>query len=92
MRVLSPVGVRREFPEKKIDTRATGQVIGLVDNGFGNTIAGTFFARLRESLAAQPAVSDVGVWRKPVFTRPSPDALLDEVAAASHRAVVGLCA
>lgn len=92
MRVLSPVGVRREFQEKKIDSTATGRAIGLLDNGFGNDIAGTFFARLRELLSADAAVSEVGVWRKPVFTRPSPDALLDELAAASHHAVVGLCA
>ena len=92
MRVLSPVGVRREFREKKIDTTAAGWAIGLLDNGFGNDIAGTFFTRLRELLAADAAVSEVGVWRKPVFTRPSPDALLDELAAASHHAVIGLCA
>ena len=92
MRVLSPVGVRREFREKKIDSTAAGRAIGLLDNGFGNDIAGTFFTRLRELLAADAAVSEVGLWRKPVFTRPSPDALLDEVAAASHHAVVGLCA
>ena len=92
MRVLNPVGVRREFQEKKIDSTAAGRAIGLLDNGFGNDIAGTFFTRLRELLAADAAVSEVGVWRKPVFTRPSPDALLDELAAASHRAVVGLCA
>ena len=92
MRVLSPVGVRREFREKKIDSTAAGRAIGLLDNGFGNDIAGTFFTRLRELLAADAAVSEVGVWRKPVFTRPSPDALLDELAAASHHAVVGLCA
>ena len=92
MRVLSPVGVRREFREKKIDSTAAGRAIGLLDNGFGNDIAGTFFARLCELLSADPAVSEVGVWRKPVFTRPSPDTLLDELAAASHHAVVGLCA
>ena len=92
MRVLSPVGVRREFREKKIDSTAAGRAIGLLDNGFGNDIAGTFFTRLRELLAADAAVSEIGVWRKPVFTRPSPDALLDELAAASHHAVVGLCA
>ena len=92
MRVLSPVGVRREFREKKIDTTAAGRAIGLLDNGFGNDIAGTFFTRLRELLAADTAVSEVGLWRKPVFTRPSPDVLLDELAAASHHAVVGLCA
>ena len=92
MRVLSPVGVRREFQEKKIDSTAAGRAIGLLDNGFGNDIAGTFFTRLRELLSADAAVSEVGVWRKPVFTRPSPDALLDELAAASHHAVVGLCA
>ena len=92
MRVLSPVGVRREFREKKIDSTVAGRAIGLLDNGFGNDIAGTFFTRLRELLAADAAVSEVGLWRKPVFTRPSPDALLDELAAASHHAVVGLCA
>ena len=92
MRVLSPVGVRREFREKKIDSTAAGRAIGLLDNGFGNDIAGTFFTRLRELLAADAAVSEVGLWRKPVFTRPSLDALLDELAAASHHAVVGLCA
>ena len=92
MRVLSPVGVRREFQEKKIDSAAADRAIGLLDNGFGNDIAGTFFTRLRELLAADAAVSEVGIWRKPVFTRPSPEALLDELAAASHHAIVGLCA
>ena len=43
MRVLSPVGVRRPFAEKKIDHTAAGRVIGLVNNGFGNEIAGRFF-------------------------------------------------
>ena len=92
MRVLSPVGVRRPFAEKKIDHSAAGRVIGLVNNGFGNEIAGQFFARLKELLEAKPSVRAVSVWRKPVFTRPSPEALMDEVAAASQQAVVGLCA
>ena len=92
MRVLSPVGVRRPFAEKKIDHAATGRVIGLVNNGFGNEIAGRFFERLKELLEAKQSVSAVSVWRKPVFTRPSPEQLIDEVAAASQQAVVGLCA
>ncbi len=92
MRVLSPVGVRRPFAEKKIDHTAAGRTVGLVNNGFGNEIAGKFFERLKELLEAKPSVSAASVWCKPVFTRPSPEALLDEVAAASQRAVVGLCA
>ena len=92
MRVLSPVGVRRPFAEKKIDHSAAGRTVGLVNNGFGNEIAGQFFARLKELLEARPSVRAVSVWRKPVFTRPSPETLMDEVAAASQQAVVGLCA
>ena len=92
MRVFSPVGVRRPFAEKKIDHTAEGCVIGLVNNGFGNEIAGLFFERLKELLEAKPVVSEVSVWRKPVFTRPSPEQLINEIAAASQRAVVGLCA
>ena len=92
MRVLSPVGVRRQFAEKKIDNDTQGRVIGLVNNGFGNEIAGQFFERLKELLSEKQAVSEVSIWRKPVFTRPSPEQLLNEVAAASHQAVVGLCA
>ncbi len=92
MRVLSPVGVRRAFAEKKIDHTAAGRTVGLVNNGFGNEIAGKFFERLKELLEAKPSVSAASVWRKPVFTRPSPEALMDEVAAASQQAVVGLCA
>ncbi len=92
MRVLSPVGVRRQFAEKKIDRNAAGRVIGLVNNGFGNEIAGMFFERLKELLEAKPAVSKVSIWRKPMFTRPSPEQLINEVAAASQQAVVGLCA
>ncbi len=92
MRVFSPVGVRRQFAEKKIDHTAEGCVIGLVNNGFGNEIAGLFFERLKELLEAKPVVSEVSVWRKPVFTRPSPEQLINEIAAASQRAVVGLCA
>lgn len=92
MRVLSPVGVRRPFAEKKIDHTAVGRTVGLVNNGFGNEIAGKFFERLKELLEAKPSVSAASIWRKPVFTRPSPEALMDEVAAASQQAVVGLCA
>ena len=92
MRVLSPVGARRQFAEKDLGRSAEGRTIGLVNNGFGDKIAGLFFARLKELLAADQAVSDVQVWRKPVFTRPSPEQLIDEVATASHQAVVGLCA
>jgi hypothetical protein len=92
MRVLSPVGVRRQFAEKKVDNHAEGCVIGLVNNGFGNEIAGMFFERLKELLEAKPVVSEVSIWRKPVFTRPSPEQLIDEVAAAAQQAVVGLCA
>ena len=92
MRVLNPVGVRRPFAEKKIDTNAAGCVIGLVNNGFGNEIAGMFFERLKELLEVKPGVSQVSIWRKPVFTRPSPEQLMNEVAAASQQAVVGLCA
>lgn len=92
MRVLNPVGERRRFVEKVLPQNTPGRVIGLLNNGFGDKIAGTFFARLQELLRAEAGVSDVRVWCKPVFTRPSPEQLLDEVAAASHLAVVGLCA
>ena len=92
MRILSPVGERRRFAEKKLDSSTRGRTIGLLNNGFGDKIAGTFFARLQELFSAEPGVSEVHGWRKPVFTRPSPDKLIDEVAAASHAAVVGLCA
>ena len=92
MRVLSPVGVRRQFAEKKIDNNAQGRLIGLVNNGFGNEIAGQFFERLKELLSENQAVSEVSIWRKPVFTRPSPEQLINEVAATAHQAVVGLCA
>jgi len=92
MRVFSPVGERRRFAEKTFDNSARGLTIGLVNNGFGDKIAGTFFERLRELLSAEPGVSEVCAWRKPMFTRPSPEKLIDEVAAASHKAVVGLCA
>ena len=92
MRVLSPVGERRKFAEKKLDNTANGFTIGLVNNGFGDKIAGAFFARLHELLGAEADVSEVRVWQKPVFTRPSPEKLIDEVAAASHKAIVGLCA
>ncbi|MEW6300191.1 MAG: hypothetical protein AB1671_21060 [Thermodesulfobacteriota bacterium] len=92
MRVLNPVGERRRFVEKVIAHHTHGRVVGLLNNGFGDKIAETFFSRLQELLRAEPGVSDVRVWRKPVFTRPSPEKLIDEVAAASHLAVVGLCA
>ena len=92
MRVLSPVGERRKFAEKKLHNTANGFTIGLVNNGFGDKIAGAFFARLHELLGAEADVSEVRVWQKPVFTRPSPEKLIDEVAAASHKAIVGLCA
>jgi hypothetical protein len=92
MRVLSPVGERRRFAEKKLDPSARGRTIGLVNNGFGDKIATTFFARLQELFSAEPGVTEVQVWRKPVFTRPSPEKLIDEVATAAHQAVVGLCA
>ncbi len=92
MRVLSPVGERRQFVQKQIDHDAQGRVIGLVNNGFGNEIANVFFERLQELLLAKLQVSQVSIWRKPMFTRPSPEHLIDKVAAASQQAVVGLCA
>ena len=92
MRVLSPVGERRRFVEKTLGSSAEGRTIGLVNNGFGDKITGLFFERLKELLVADQAVSDVKIWRKPVFTRPSPEQLIDEVATASHQAIVGLCA
>ncbi len=92
MRVLSPVGERRQFAEKALASNAEGRTIGLVNNGFGDKIAGLFFERLKELLVADQSVSEVKIWRKPVFTRPSPDQLIDEVATASHQAIVGLCA
>jgi len=92
MRILSPVGERRQFVEKQIDRGAQGWVIGLVNNGFGNEIANVFFKRLQELLLAKSQVSQVSIWRKPMFTRPSPEHLIDEVAVASQQAVVGLCA
>ena len=92
MRVLSPVGERRRFAEKTLDSSAKGLTIGLVNNGFGNKIAGMFFARLRELLTTQSGIHEVREWQKPVFTRPSPETLIDEVATASHKAIVGLCA
>lgn len=92
MRVLSPVGERRRFAEKNLDCNTHGRVIGLLNNGFADKIAGMFFDRLQELFHAEPGVSEVRVWRKPVFTRPSPEKLIDEVAVASHLAVVGLCA
>ena len=92
MRVLSPVGERREFAEKKLDHTARGLTIGLLNNGFGDKIAGAFFERLQELLSGEAGVQQVRIWRKPVFTRPSPEQLIDEVATASHKAIVGLCA
>ncbi len=92
MHVLSPVGERRKFAEKKLDNTANGFTIGLVNNGFGNKIAGAFFARLHELLSADSGIAKVQIWQKPVFTRPSPEKLIDEVAAVSHKAIVGLCA
>ena len=92
MRVLSPVGERRKFAEKNLEQSANGFTIGLVNNGFGDKIAGAFFSRLQELLQTAVGVADVRVWQKPVFTRPSPEKLIDEVAAASHKAIVGLCA
>ncbi len=92
MRILSPVGERRQFVEKQIDRGAQGSVIGLVNNGFGNEIANVFFKRLQELLLAKSQVSQVSIWRKPMFTRPSPEHLIDEVASVSQQAVVGLCA
>ena len=90
MRVLSPAGERRQFAQKDLGSNAEGRTIGLVNNGFGDKIAGLFFERLKELLAADQAVSEVQIWRKPVFTRPSPEQLIDEVATASHQAIVGL--
>jgi hypothetical protein len=78
--------------EKHLASNARDLRIGLVNNGFGNQIAGAFFERLRELLSDEPNVNTVRVWNKPVFTRPSPEKLIDEVAQASHLAVVGLCA
>jgi hypothetical protein len=92
MRVLSPVGERRRFAEKTLSSTTSGRTIGLLNNGFGDKIAGAFFQRLQELLSNEPAVNEVRCWRKPVFTRPSPEQLIDEVATASHYAVVGLCA
>jgi hypothetical protein len=92
MRVLSPVGERRKFAEKKLDTTARGLTLGLVNNGFGDKIAGAFFTRLQELLSTEAGVSEVRIWQKPVFTRPSPEKLIDEIAVASHKAIVGLCA
>jgi hypothetical protein len=92
MRILNPVGERRRLAEKKLETNARGRTIGLVNNGFGDKIAGAFFERLQELLTAEPQVSEVRTWKKPVFTRPSPERLIDEVAGASHAAIVGLCA
>lgn len=92
MRLLSPVGERRHFVEKALGSSVEGRTIGLVNNGFGDKVAGLFFERLKELLTADQAVSEVQIWRKPVFTRPSPEQLVDEVATASHQAIVGLCA
>lgn len=92
MRVLSPVGERRRLTEKKLDNNSRSRTIGLVNNGFGDKIAGAFFARLQELLALEPSIGEVRVWKKPVFTRPSPEKMIDEVAFASHGAIVGLCA
>ena len=92
MRLLSPVGERRHFVEKALGSSAEGRIIGLVNNGFGDKVAGLFFERLKELLTADQTVSEVKIWRKPVFTRPSPEQLIDKVATASHQAIVGLCA
>jgi hypothetical protein len=92
MRVLSPVGERRQLAEKKLEPSARGRTIGLVNNGFGDKIAGAFFERLQELFSSEPQVSEVRIWKKPVFTRPLPEKLIDEVAGASHAAIVGLCA
>jgi hypothetical protein len=92
MRVLSPVGEPRRFAEKDLNSSTKGLTIGLLNNGFGNKIAGMFFERLNELLKNEPGVNEVRVWHKPMFTRPSPETLIDEVAAGSYQAVVGLCA
>ena len=53
MRVLSPVGERRQFAAKALGSDAQGRTIGLLNNGFGGEIADLFFARLKELLAAE---------------------------------------
>jgi len=92
MRILSPVGERRRLVEKNLASNAHDLRVGLVNNGFGDKIARAFFGRLRDLLTDEPSVSTVQIWNKPVFTRPSPEKMIDEVAGASHLAVVGLCA
>ena len=43
MRVLSPVGERRQFAAKSLGSTAQGRTIGLLNNGFGGEIAGPVF-------------------------------------------------
>lgn len=94
MQVFNPTGkVRKKSQEKLLLLdELRGKTIGLVDDGWGGNWCHQFFERLGELFTEKCGAAQVLHWKKPLLSKPSPDALLEEVAAKSDAAVVGLCA
>lgn len=94
MQVFNPTGkVRKKSQEKLLlldDLR--GKTIGLVDDGWGGNWCHQFFEKLGELFTEKCGAAQVLHWEKPLLSKPSPDVLLEEVAAKCDAAVVGLCA
>ena len=66
-----------------------GRVLGIVDDGLAG--AEPYLRGVGDLLVAAHPGLRVRSWRKPVLSRPSPPALLEEVARTCDGVVVGVC-
>ena len=64
-----------------------GHRVGLLDNSQVN--ASLFMERVGELLLAQCEAASARAWRKPFWTHPAPQSVVEELAAKSDLAVVG---
>ncbi len=91
MKFLNPVGESRYKAGKdELSPRlfqVEGDVIGLLENGFGKE----HFGRLRELLKEKERVFQFPQWVKSLPSAPSPEDVLSEITGRCHAAIVGLC-
>ena len=91
--VLDPVGDVQWEVEVLAD-RLDGlnnKVIGLLDDGFGGTVADSF-ERLEELIKEKAPGITVKHWKKPNLSVPTPANLFGEIMESTDGVVVGVCA
>jgi hypothetical protein len=93
--VLNPVGVSAGQPAAMHTGLAprlpelASRVVGIVDDGLAG--AEPYLRGVGDLLVAAHPGLQVRYWRKPILSRPSPPALVEEVVRVCDGVVIGVC-